>query len=55
MTWSSSLLPTATGRGQAGSPAKLTSFSVDRDIDLSSSGLLDLVSDSLASSNGLTP
>ena len=40
----SSLLSTATGRGRA--PAKLMPFSVDQDIDLSSSGLQDLVSDS---------
>ena len=40
-------LATTSGRGRhAGSHAKLTSFSVDQDIDLSSSGLLDLVLDS---------
>lgn len=42
-------LPVATTSGQgqqAGSHAKLASFFVDKDIDLSSSGLLDLVSDS---------
>ena len=40
-------LATTLGPGRhAGSHAKLTSFSLDQDIDLSSSGLLDLVSDS---------
>lgn len=40
-------LVTTSGRArQARSHAKPTTFSVDQDIDLSSSGLLDLVSDS---------
>ena len=40
-------LATTSGPGRhAGSHAKLASFSVDQDIDLPSSGLLDLVSDS---------